>query len=446
MQTVATTGTRRPTFASRIAVTVETSRNVVSFPSTDGGKDRIPSARKSTRQVTRMRRSRKIVRTRSQIGIRTDVGVAGSAKTTKDETRNSLSAIGSSHAPSGDPIENRRARYPSTMSVTAAARKITSDAHARPSRIAITRNGRAASRANVRKFGSVQGRSSTGLPSGGRRHARVARFEPDVHGLALRDDELLDRHLGHRARDGFAGRADRVRDLALGRPHDDGPAASGLPPARLGELAEVAGEAGLHVERGEPFDRRVRAPQPRRERPEEAPREDEIRLQEVEEDGAREDRELGLLLGDHAGGPRGVVEERHLAEVVAFAEGIQDDLAAVGGDDRDGDPALDDHVERVARLALLDDRLAAPVRPERGGLREGDTVFRRDPLEEGDLGEELRDVHRDPPGRAIRRVASIAATASRPLTCRDPSGSMPHSARDAAHGSSAPASAASLLR
>ena len=48
-----------------------------------------------TSETTRIRTSRKIVRTRSQIGTWTTVGVARSAKTTKLETRKSLSAIGS---------------------------------------------------------------------------------------------------------------------------------------------------------------------------------------------------------------------------------------------------------------------------------------------------------------------------------------------------------------
>src|ERR1035437_5649813 len=121
---------------------------------------------------------------------------------------------------------------------------------------------------------------------------------------------------------------------------------------------------------------------------------------------ARENREIGLLLGDDARRPGRVVEKGHLSEVVAFSERAEDHLAPVRRDDLDGHAASHENVEGIPGLALLDDRLAAAVRAKRGRTRERRPVFQRDPLEKRNLREELRDDHQAPPlaGEPERQV------------------------------------------
>src|ERR1043165_3602714 len=62
-----------------------------------------------------------------------------------------------------------------------------------------------------------------------------------------------------------------------------------------------------------------------------------------------------VLHRDHVRGARLIVDERHLAEELAFAEHRQNHLAAVFADEHDFDLPLGDDVERVTRIVFEQD-------------------------------------------------------------------------------------------
>ena len=168
--------------------------------------------------------------------------------------------------------------------------------------------------------------------------------EQAVHGLARPADHRRQLGLGERPRE--ADLAVGVRVGLAGHPHDPARQAAGQ--VEEVELPDVVGEAAQLADEA----REQRAPQAG------------VLVDQAVEGVAAEDERLGGLERDRGGGVLRAVEQGQLAEEVARAEG-RDDRAllalGVGQDDLHG-AGLDD-VERVAGVALVEDRLVPPVAP-----------------------------------------------------------------------------------
>ena len=85
--------------------------------------------------------------------------------------------------------------------------------------------------------------------------------------------------------------------------------------------------------------------------------------QAARELGAAEDQHVGLDLGAHRRRMRLVVDQAHLADVVARLQHREDDLAAARIGGQNARAAGEQDEERVRLLAMLDDDLAAPEAP-----------------------------------------------------------------------------------
>jgi len=103
--------------------------------------------------------------------------------------------------------------------------------------------------------------------------------------------------------------------------------------------------------------------------------------------------QAGLDRCARRGRARGAIEYRELAEERARLEGRDDDLAALRRQ-HDVDDALLDHVEVFRQLAVVEDRLAAPIEPaarsvvQRGKFHSGQAAEkwnRFDAIRFGDL-------------------------------------------------------------
>ena len=99
---------------------------MASLPNSVGWNVRRPIERFTMATVTTMMTSRLITSTVSQIGNRLGRSTLGIMSTTNVEINSSLSAIGSSSAPSVVPWPHHRARIPSSASVSPAPTRTTS--------------------------------------------------------------------------------------------------------------------------------------------------------------------------------------------------------------------------------------------------------------------------------------------------------------------------------
>ena len=70
---------------------------------------------------------------------------------------------------------------------------------------------------------------------------------------------------------------------------------------------------------------------------------------------APQDDQCRVLHRDHMGGARLVVDQRHLAEEISFAEDRENDFAAVLADEDDFYLTLPDDVERITGVVLEED-------------------------------------------------------------------------------------------
>jgi hypothetical protein len=206
-----------------------------------------------------------------------------------------------------------------------------------------------------------------------------------VHRAALGAHEPGILQLLHRARYRLATGADHLGDgLVRGRALDYRRLARG-------PVEEEAGDPAGHVEQDEAGDLLVGLAQPARQLLEEGPRDARHLLDLAAEVLASQHVERGRLHGQHVGRARPPVEEGELAEVRSSAEGAEDDLAPVLAEDGDLHLPGAHHVQRVARVALADDQRAARhalLAHQRG---EHASLVGREPLEDGDVAEELGD-------------------------------------------------------
>ena len=132
---------------------------------------------------------------------------------------------------------------------------------------------------------------------------------------------------------------------------------------RLGHVEQRAGDAAVDVEQRQRLDLAVGAAQPLHQAAHDRVRQARVLGQAARELGAAEDQHVGLHLGAHRGRMRLVVDQAHLADVVARLQHGEDHLAAarVGGQHAGAAGQQDE--QRVRLLALLDDDLAAPEAP-----------------------------------------------------------------------------------
>ena len=128
-------------------------------------------------------------------------------------------------------------------------------------------------------------------------------------------------------------------------------------------VEQRAGDPAVDVEQGERLDLPVGAAQALHQAAHDRVRQARVLGQAARELGAAEDQHVGLDLGADRRRVRLVVDQAHLADVVARLQDREDDLAAarIGGQYPGATGQQDE--ERVRLLAMLDHDLAAPEAP-----------------------------------------------------------------------------------
>ena len=131
----------------------------------------------------------------------------------------------------------------------------------------------------------------------------------------------------------------------------------------LGHVEQRAGDPAVDVEQRERFDLPVGGAQAVHQAAHDRVREARVLGQAARELGAAEDQHVGLHLGADRRRVRLVVDQAHLADVVARLQHREDDLAAARVGRQHAGAAGQQDVERIRLLAVLDDDLSAPEPP-----------------------------------------------------------------------------------
>jgi hypothetical protein len=161
--------------------------------------------------------------------------------------------------------------------------------------------------------------------------------------------------------------------------------AAGVRIAVAGQANEAHGEASGEIQEMQLLDLPGEAPQLGGQARKERYPKPWILVDELLEWSAGETQGLDRLHGSGGGGVRRAVEQRKLAEEVAGSKGGDDRLVALRGWQDDLHRSGGHHVERVARIALVEDDLVAPESAPNHGSCKSAQSHGLDMREEGAL-------------------------------------------------------------
>src|SRR2546430_5717451 len=128
-----------------------------------------------------------------------------------------------------------------------------------------------------------------------------------------------------------------------------------LPVGFVGEVEQQLRDTAVNVEQHEAADFLVHPAQPAGQLTQQRECDAGRMLEDALEILAPQDDQRRVLHRDHMGGAWLVVDQRHLAEEISFAEDRENDFAAVLADEDDFYLTLPDDVERITGVVLEED-------------------------------------------------------------------------------------------